>query len=180
MFAQLGHIRFELTFYFGGIESVHRYDFSQHARMQGKPRLQAMGDALDVVTLEIRLHSRWCSPGEVEAKLREIAGRKEAQALIFGDGTYKGKFVVGEITVTAQHAAPDGTMLWLDLQLQLTEWVDDEPLVTARKKQQAKAPAAKKPSAKAPAKAKKGTPPFTIQTETNKDGFSVNKIVRQG
>ena len=179
MFAQLGYIRFERTTYFQGHETTWGFGFAEHGRVQGKPKLQDVGDELTTKVLDMGFHRDWCDPNATMAKLVEVAARKQAMALSFGDGTYHGKFVVTQIVETWENNAPDGSIISAVMRVQLKEWVDDEPLVTAKRKKQAEAPAVKKPSGKPPASAKKGTPAFTVQTTTNKDGFSVDKIVRK-
>lgn len=179
MFCQLGHIRFERSTYFTGMETTKGYGFAEHARVASKPTLQGVGDPLDALTLDMRLHASWCDPAAVAEQVVSAAERKEAMALTMGDGTYRGRFVVTEIVATNHHHTPDGAVLWMDLRLSLKEWVDDEPLATAKRQRIAQSPARKSASNPTVAKAQKGTPAFTLAQTTSKDGFSVNKIVRK-
>lgn len=47
MFALLGDVQFDLITYFDGFESQFGADFAEHALIEGKPRLQFIGDKLD-------------------------------------------------------------------------------------------------------------------------------------
>jgi phage protein U len=183
MYAQLGDLKWERTSYFTGTEETHRWEYAQHDVIGGKPHLQATGDGLDEFSMEMRFHVSWCDPKAVLAKLVEVCARKQAQALVYGDGTYRGKFVVTDIVATRLQDGPDGTPMCLDVKLNLKEFVDQAPLTTARAKQQAQAPARVKPGGKPKPQTHKtsggGKPSFTTQTTTNPDGFSVRKIVRQ-
>lgn len=189
MYCQLGFLAFERREYFAGLEGTHKFDFVEQPHVEGKPGLQAVGDALDVYTLDMVFHHYWCDPAASVEKMREVAARKQAQSLTFGDGTYLGKFVVTEIGKTWQHTRPDGQVLYMVVRVQLKEHVDPEPLVTSRKRAVAAAPAVKapaKPTAKgkpttAPkpgAKAKKGTPPFTSKPTMFPGEVPVSEVVR--
>lgn len=185
MFCQLGYVAFERREYLEAMESTHKYEFAQHAHVEGKPGLQAIGDALDVFVLDMVFHHTWCDPAASIDKLKEVAGRKEAQALIWGDGTYYGRFVVTELVRTFKHESPAGELLFAVLRINLLEHVDPEPLVTKKKAAVAKAPGVKAPArpGKAPApkpgvKAKSGTPPFVRPTSTRYNEVPTAEIAR--
>lgn len=170
MYCQLGHIAFERREYVEGLEGTHKFDFAEQAHVEGKPGLQAMGDGLDSYSLDMAFHHLWCDPAASIAKLLEVATRKEAQSLVFGDGSYLGRFVVTELVRTWRHTSPDGALLYAVVRIQLKEYVDPAPLVTSRKRAVAAAPAVKapatgkKPTAPKPGvKAKTGTPPYSTR-----------------
>lgn len=58
MFAQLGDVPFELLNSFTDLEETHEAQFAKHEVLQGRPRLQAMGNALTELKFGIRLHWR--------------------------------------------------------------------------------------------------------------------------
>lgn len=155
MYCQLGHIAFQRQEYFAGLEGSKKFEYAEHAHVEGKPGLQAVGDALDTYTLEMVFHHFWCDPAASETKVAEAAARKEAQTLVFGDGTFVGKFVVTELTRTVVHQAPDGRLLMLTLRVALKEFYDHQPLETSRKRAVAVAPAVKVPVKPKPAPAKR-------------------------
>jgi phage protein U len=180
MYAQLGNIRFVRPNYFMGVEGTKGFGFAEHPHVQGKPSLQAVGDPLDTKTLDMRFERSWCDPRAVYEKFVAEAAKKQAMALTWGDGTYEGKFVVRELAETVRKTGTDGTLHFLDVRVTLTEYVDEEPIASAKREQIANAPA-RKPTGKPtkPAGAKKGKPGFTVAKATNKDGVSFSKIVRQ-
>jgi phage protein U len=178
MFGQLGQYRFELTHYFDGIETTKTFGFAEHARVEGKAKLQAVGDGLDIITLDLRFHSIWCDVTQALAELEDAWSAKEAMTLVMGDGTYRGRFVVTDVVASHRHCAPNGATLWADLRLTLKEWVDDNPQATAKRQRIAKAPGRKKVG-QTIAGAQRGTPPFTANKATSKEAVSPKKIARQ-
>ncbi len=178
-YCQLGYLKFQLTTYFTGHEYTKNFGFSERQRIQGKSRMQAIGDALDTRTLDMRFHWLWCDPRASVTKLEEVAARKEAQSLTFGDGTYEGRFVVTAIVGTHQHENTDGQVLWIDARITLKEWVDDDPAVTAKRQKIAQAPARRRNGVVSSHKVQHGTPAFTSQTSTPMSDFNASKIARQ-
>lgn len=186
MYCQLGQLIFERREYLAGLEGVHKFDFAEQAHVEGKPGLQAIGSALDTYSLDLVFHHGWCDPAASITKLLEVAGRKEAQSLVFGDGTYLGKFVVLELQKTWQHTRPDATLLYAVVRVQLKEFVDLDPVVSYRKRAAAAAPAVKVHStahrttvAKPGVKAKTGTPAYTVLTSMLPGDVPASEIVRR-
>ncbi|MDI4746065.1 phage tail protein, partial [Salmonella enterica subsp. enterica serovar Kentucky] len=42
------------------IESTMGVDYTSHARIEGKPGVQFIGDKLDKITLKFNFHSQYC------------------------------------------------------------------------------------------------------------------------
>ncbi len=57
MFAVLGDIEFELITYWDGFEATFGVDYAEHARIEGKPGLQFVGDKLDEIQISLGLPS---------------------------------------------------------------------------------------------------------------------------
>lgn len=178
MYAQLGGLRFERTQYFTGTERTQGFSYAEHAMLAGKPHLEATGGALEEFSIDMRFHVLWCNPAAVKAKLDEVAARQQALALVYGDGTYRGKFVITQIGETKLHDDPQGRPYCLDVKVSLREFIDVAPLETARTQQKAAAPA-RRVAGKSRRGVHHGAPTFTVITQTNPDGFSVQKIVRK-
>ncbi|PYA54645.1 hypothetical protein DMW53_25830, partial [Serratia marcescens] len=53
MFAVLGDIEFELITYWDGFEATFGVDYAEHARIEGKPGLQFVGDKLDEIQISL-------------------------------------------------------------------------------------------------------------------------------
>ena len=86
-------------------------DYATHARIEGKPGVQFIGDKLDMLALEFSLHSQFCQPTTELNRLREAMLAHKAMALVFGNGDYRGWFVITELTATHQHTDPWGNVI---------------------------------------------------------------------
>lgn len=121
MYAQLGSVRFE------GLKSFDRYDhkasanIAQHARIDGKPRLQKIGDNLDEVSISMFLHSRFCNPEQEKATLKSAMDAGEILPLIMGTGDFVGNFVITDIDEAILHTLPDGSIVASRLNVSLLE-----------------------------------------------------------
>lgn len=69
MWAVLGDIEFELRNQPSRQDDRATADYAQHALIQGKPRLEWVGDGLDELTLELTLHALLADP---EAQIRRL------------------------------------------------------------------------------------------------------------
>ncbi len=161
MFAQLGDIRFELITYFDGLEGSRKYDFAEHQVIEGKPRLQYIGDALETVGINLKFHVVYCDPETEFRRISEMAAKHEALPFIFGNGIYKGRYVITEITDTVEVTAVDGTVMAVTATCSLKEWVDDNSLVIKKQQKKAKAPARKKKGASHPKAKRESVPQIT-------------------
>jgi len=144
VFAQLGDIQFDLITYFEGLDGTIGYNFAEHAVIEGKPHLQFIGDGLEAVNLALRFHQGYCDPQAEFKRLKDAAAKHEALPFLFGNGLYKGRYVITEITDTVETTASDGTVISLEAKIALKEWVEDKPLEVKKQQQKAKAPARKK------------------------------------
>lgn len=126
MYALLGDIQFELITYFDGLETQYGADFAEHALIEGKPRLQFIGDKLNEIRIQLSLNTWFCDP---EAELAALTGAltaHQAMALVFGNGDYKGFFVLTELQVTARQTDESGTLLAVEASMTLREFVGDK------------------------------------------------------
>lgn len=62
MYAVLGEIEFDVVAYWDEFESTMGVDYTSHARIEGKPGVQFIGDKLDKITLKFNFHSQYCQP----------------------------------------------------------------------------------------------------------------------
>ena len=104
MFAVLGDIEFELITYWDGFEATFGVDYAEHARIGGKPGLQFVGDRLDEIQITLVFHQHYCVPDVELARLRTAMKAHQALALVFGNGDYRGWFVITDVTATSEHA----------------------------------------------------------------------------
>ena len=126
MFALLGDVQFDLITYFDGFESQFGVDYAEHALIDGKPRLQRVGDKLDEIRIQLSFHSQFCDPEQELIKLQTALRAHQAMALVLGNGDYKGWFVLTELQATSRQTDQAGTLIALEASLTLREFVGDK------------------------------------------------------
>lgn len=123
-FALLGEVQFELITYFDGLEGKFGADYAEHARIEGKPRLQWIGDKLDEWSLNLKFHQAYCDPEAELAKLRDAMDTHIPLPFVLATGDYKGKFVVTDITATSEQTDTRGVLVAVGAALTLREFID--------------------------------------------------------
>ncbi|OHX10254.1 hypothetical protein BI347_20875 [Chromobacterium sphagni] len=140
MFALLGEVQFDLITYFDGFESQFGADYAEHALIDGKPRLQHIGDKLDEIRIQLSFHSQYCDPEQELLKLRSALAAHQAMALVLGNGDYKGWFVLTDVTATSKQTDKAGTLIAMDANITLREFVGDKKAPLAPPAVQPKSP----------------------------------------
>lgn len=126
MFALLGDVQFDLITYFDGFESQFGADYAEHPLIEGKPRLQFVGDKLDEIRIQLAFHLHYCDPEAELAKLKDALAAHQAMALVLGNGDYKGWFVLTDVQATSKHTDKAGTLIALEASITLREFVGDK------------------------------------------------------
>lgn len=122
MFAILGEIEFTVAGGISGMEQRGSADWAEHTRIQGKPLLEWIGEALDEVNLTIELHPVL---GDPEARLRalRLAKKKhEPLALVMGSGEYVGPYVIVDLNNVIRRATAVGQIRSASVQVSLKEY----------------------------------------------------------
>jgi len=122
MWAILGDIEFEVISSPSGAEQRFAATFVEHARVSGKPRVEAVGGELEEIHWTILLHQRL---HDVDARLRAIRAATAAQqplALVMGDGTYLGPWLIVEGALTSKKTTASGSLISAELQITLREY----------------------------------------------------------
>lgn len=148
MFAMLGVIPFELLTSPVAMDGRRTFNYAEHAVIEGKPRLQYVGDGLEEYNFTFRFHREFCSPMVQYAALVASASVHVALPLILGNGLYLGRYVILEIADVLEAAGTDGTPVYLEVRVMLREWVEDDPVEIKKAEKKAKAPARVKNRAK--------------------------------
>ena len=130
MFAVLGDIQFEVVGSPQGYDSAGAYDYSELRVIESKPRLQWVGDELDRLNFELMWHSSFTNPAAQLALLRATAAQHLALPLVFGDGGFRGFFVVESIAVKSQQLSAGGAPIAIRVALSLKEWAVDSLLLS--------------------------------------------------
>ncbi len=121
MFALLGDITFQVI---GSPETYNdsrRYDYAEHRVIQDRPRLQWLADDLTRIRLELLLHRSFTNPATSLVVMLEAASTHLALPLIFGNGDFRGYFVITQIDTTSRQMSGSGDLFGVSVRLSLCE-----------------------------------------------------------
>jgi len=127
----LGDIQFEVVGSPEGYESAEAYDFSEQRVIESKPRLQWVGDDLERLSFELMWHSTFTNPAAQLALLRATAAQHLALPLVFGNGGFRGFFVIESIKMKSQQLSAGGAPIAIRVALALKEWIADQQLISS-------------------------------------------------
>ncbi|AVO60659.1 phage tail protein [Pseudomonas chlororaphis] len=122
MFAILGEIEFTVAGGISGMEQSGSADWAEHARIQGKPLLEWIGEGLDECSLTIELHPVLGDPEARLRALRQAKAKHEPLAFVMGSGEYLGAYVITNIGNTVRRATATGQIQSAVVQLNLKEY----------------------------------------------------------
>ncbi|HSR57506.1 MAG TPA: phage tail protein [Candidatus Binataceae bacterium] len=125
VFAIFGDIPFEVTGSPEKLVTARRYDYAEHRVIEDRPRLQWIADALETVRLELLLHHSLASPAVNLLLLQQAASSHAAMPLVFGNGDFRGYFVIAEIETLSRQLSGSGAPLAIAVRLTLREWAPD-------------------------------------------------------
>jgi phage protein U len=125
LFAVLGDIEFTVLQSPAGMELRGAATWAEHALVQGKPRLQCIGDELDEITLDIILHASLGNPQARLEQLRRAKAQHQPMALVLGGGDYLGAFVLTELQTMLQRTLPTGETLSATARIALREYTGE-------------------------------------------------------
>lgn len=126
MFALLGDIQFDLITYFDGMDAQFGADYAEHPLIEGKPRLQWVGDKLDEFRIDLSFHASYCDPEKELMRLRQALQAHLAMAFVLGNGDYKGWFVLTDVQAMSRQTDQLGTLTCLEATITLREYVGDK------------------------------------------------------
>jgi len=130
LFAALGEIQFEVVGSTDAYESGEAYDFAEQKVIESKPQLQWVGDDLERLKFELVWHASFTNPSTQLALLRATAAEHLALPLVFGNGDFRGFFVIESINVKSQQLSASGTPIAIRVALALKEWIADPLLLS--------------------------------------------------
>ena len=140
MFAKLGEIQFDILPYISDMDESSTSNYAEHAVIEGKPKLQYMGENLDEINFSVKFNLAYCIPSQEIKKLKDAKAKHEAMPLIYGNGEYVGKFVIEEIRKTAVQNDNFGNIIAIDANIRLREHYEPETLNASTKKKTAPKP----------------------------------------
>ena len=130
MFAVLGDIQFEVVGSPEAYESAGTYDFAEQRVIESKPQLQWVGDDLERLKFELMWHASFTNPAAQLARLRATAQEHLALPLVFGNGGFRGFFVIESINVKSQQMSAGGAPIAIRVAIALKEWSADSILLS--------------------------------------------------
>lgn len=122
MYAQLGNVQFLGLKGFNSFSDSRSIDYAEHKLIEGKPRLQRVGDNLQQLSLSILLHASFCNPESETDTLYELMENAEVLPLILGNGVYQGDFVIESINRDVSDTDSSGNVISQTLSLSLKEY----------------------------------------------------------
>ena len=122
MFAVLGTIEFTVAGGISGMEQTGSADWAEHARIQGKPLLEWIGEGLDEINLTIELHPLLGDPAERLRLLRQAKSEHEPLAFVMGSGDYLGPYVITHVSNAIRRATAVGQVIASTVQVTLREY----------------------------------------------------------
>lgn len=105
------------------MERKRSINFGEHNVLEGVPRLQHTGRALDTVTLAVVMDTSLPGATPCEQRIEalyELAEQGEEQPLVFG-AQYQGEWVITAVSVTARVMRGE-SILRADVSLELKEY----------------------------------------------------------
>lgn len=125
MYCLLGNIVFE-PLNITSFNETHAVTWAEHQVLDGKPRLQALGEQLVSLDFSLRLHHKM---GGVERRYQELLqaqSQQQALALVWGRNQYKGLFVIDSIRSQTLFTDKYGHALCRELSISLKEFAHDD------------------------------------------------------
>lgn len=121
MFAVLGDIPFQIVGSPEAFSDSRGYDYAEHRVVQARPRLQWLADDLMTIRLEMLLHRSFTEPGASLLTLRQAAATHAALPLVFGNGDFRGYFVITRIDTVSRQMSGSGDLFAITVRLCLRE-----------------------------------------------------------
>ena len=135
MFALLGEIFFEVLTSPEAFRSRNEYTYAEHKIVEAAPRLQWLANDLQKITLDLGFHVAFTNPATQMNLLRTVAEAHQANPLVFGNGVFRGYFVIESIEEIFHQLADDGSYVAISAKVELREWIpgaDFDPLAPPR------------------------------------------------
>src|ERR1700736_5706106 len=122
MFALLGEISFQVIGSPATFESSRRFDYAEHRVVEDRPRLQWLAAELESITLAMLFHASFTDPAAQLEAMLTAANDHQARALVLGNGTFRGFFVVESVATSDVQLGADATPIAIRVQANLREW----------------------------------------------------------
>ena len=121
MFAILGDVPFQVVGSPEALRDSRRYHYAELRVIQDRPRLQWMADELETIELEMLLHRSLSQPAANLAALLQAAETHLALPLVFGNGAFRGYFVITKIDTVSRQLSASGDPFAITVRVSLCE-----------------------------------------------------------
>jgi phage protein U len=121
MYAQLGDITFDGILTPESQEHNRSVNYAEHPLIDGKPRLQRVGDGLDEIKITMHLHRLFCTPEEEVLKLTNHMVAGTPLRYVTGAGSFVGQFVIINTKQVHAQQGPTGRVVETSLEVTLKE-----------------------------------------------------------
>src|SRR5215831_2287954 len=118
----LGAIVFEALVSPEQFRAQNEYTYAEHQVVEAPPLLQWLANGSQQISLDFSFHVSYCDPNSQMLALRRAAEQHQALALVFGNGGFRGYFVIQSLEETFQQTADDGSYVALIAKIELREW----------------------------------------------------------
>lgn len=128
MFAQLGSIEFEPLTSFESFSRTDATTYAQHDLVTVKPRLQAVGNDLEEISIAVKFRAEFKNPVKAILELKAAKDSFEVLPLVNGAGRYFGDYVITSMTEAHNQCFQDGELIEASVNLTLKEYAIPDKL----------------------------------------------------
>lgn len=121
---RLGDIEFKLLGGPLGLSGEEPVEYAEQKVIEGKPRLQWVGDGLQTISLPARFHAEFCDPAARLEELRRAKDEHKAWPLLYDTGRLIGMFVITRLG-RREEQSDQGRIISLTVDIDLKECVPD-------------------------------------------------------
>jgi phage protein U len=125
VFAELGQIRFQVVGSPEHLESERHFDYAELEVIEARPRLQWLGDNLERLTLDLMFHASFSDPAAQLAALLTAAHSHQGLPLVFGNGVFRGYFVIESVATRSAQLSASGAPIAVAARIELKEFALD-------------------------------------------------------
>lgn len=125
MYAQIGDIVLSGHYGFTSFSSDDGSSIVEHALIDGKPKLQATGEALTKLTFSVNMNKGFINPEAEISKFKNYISNVEPVPFTLGTGEFLGYYVLTTIKVNIEQTDNDGRIIQCTVDLAASEFVTD-------------------------------------------------------
>jgi phage protein U len=140
MFAMLGDFIFEVLTSPEQFCSASEYTYAEHKVVEAPPLLQWLANDLEKISLELGFHIAFTNPLLQMTLLYTNAQAHLALPFVYGNGVFRGFYVIESIEETHRQLADDGSYIAISAKVELREWVVGADVALATPSRQAAPP----------------------------------------